>query len=126
MGIKEEEIRPIKTSLYAFNGAKVKPLRVIAFPVYVADRIMEVIFLVVDTPSAMNMIMGREWIHAVKGVVSTHHQVMRCQSSDGLYTIYIKGDQSQNQGCYSTENKERGVQKMTNHQIERFDKAKAK
>ena len=40
----------------------------------------------------MNVIMGREWIHAVKGVVSTLHQVMRCQSPDGLYMIDIKGD----------------------------------
>ena len=96
MGLKEEEIRPIKTLLHAFNGAEVKPLGVIVLPVYTTDRILEVKFLVVDTPSAMNVIMGREWIHAVKGVVSTLHQVMRCQSLDGLYTINIKGDQSQN------------------------------
>ena len=49
MGIKEEEIRPIKTSLHSFNGAEVKPLRVIALPVYVADQIVDVKFLVVDT-----------------------------------------------------------------------------
>ena len=78
MGIKEEEIRPIETSLHAFNGAEVKPLGVIALPVYMADRIVEVKFLVVDTHSAINVIMGREWIHVVKGVVSTLHQVIRC------------------------------------------------
>ena len=78
----------------------------------------------VNTHLAMNVIMGREWIHTMKGVVSTLHQVMRCQSLDGLYTIDIKRDQSQNQRCYNTENKERGVQRMINNQIERFDKAK--
>ena len=83
-------------------------------------------FLVVDTLSAMNVIMGREWIHAVKVVVSTLHQVMRCQSPDGLYMIDIKGDQSQNRRCYTMENKEGGVRKMTNHQIEKFNKAKGK
>ena len=71
MGIKEEEIRPIKTLLHIFNEVEVNPLGVIALPVYAADRIVEVKFLVVDTHSAMNVIMGREWIHAIKGVVST-------------------------------------------------------
>ena len=126
MGLKEEEIRPIKISLHAFNGAEVKPLGIVVLPVYAADRVVVVKFLVVDTPSTMNVIMGREWIHTVKGLVSTLHQVMRCQSPDGLYTIDIKGDQSQNRRCYTVENKEGGVQKMTNHQIEKFNKAKGK
>ena len=64
-------------------------------PIYAADWVIDVKFLVVDTPLAMNVIMGKEWIHAVKGVVSTLHQMIRCQSLDGLYTIDIKGDQSQ-------------------------------
>ena len=52
-------IRPIKTSLQAFNRAEVEPLGMIALPVYAADRMIEVKFLVVDTPSAMIVIMGR-------------------------------------------------------------------
>ena len=88
-------IQLVKTYLHAFNGAEVKPLRVIALPDYAVDWVLEVKFLVVDIRLAMNVIMGREWIHAVKGVESTLHQVMRCQSPNGLYTIDIKGDQSQ-------------------------------
>ena len=78
----------------------------IALPVYAADQTIEVKFLVIDTPSAMIVIMGREWIHASKGVVSTLHQVMRCHSPDGLYTIDIKGDQSQNERCYNVASRE--------------------
>ena len=126
MGIKQEEIRPIKALLLAFNGAKVKLLGMIVLPVYAVYQIVKVKFLVVNTPSAMNVIMGRGWIHTVQGVVSMLDQVMRCHSPDGLYTIEIKDDQSQNQRCYSAENKENGVQKMTNHQIEKFNRAKAK
>ena len=59
MGIEKGEIRPVKTLLHAFNGVDVKPIGVIALPVYAADRIIDVKFLVVDTPSAMNVIMGR-------------------------------------------------------------------
>ena len=60
MGIEKEEIQPVKTLLHTFDGVEVKPLRVIAFPVYEAAQIVEVKFLVVDTPSSMNVIMGRE------------------------------------------------------------------
>ena len=52
---------------------------------------------------------------------------MRCQSFDGLYTIDIKGDQSQSRRCYnieSWENEQIRVRKMTKGQIEKFDKAK--
>ena len=126
MRIKQEEIWPVKASLLAFNGAEVKPLGMIVLPMYAADRIVKIKFLVVNTPSAVNVIMGREWIHAIQGMVLMLHRVMRCQSLDGLYTIDIKGDQSQNQRCYSSENKENGVRRITNHQIEEFNRANAK
>ena len=69
MGIEKEAIRPVKTPLHAFNGAELKHLGMITLLVYAANQVIEVKFLVVDTPSAMNIIMGREWIHVVKGVV---------------------------------------------------------
>ena len=65
MRIKQEEIWPVKASLLAFNGAEVKPLGMIVLPMYAADRIVKIKFLVVNTPSAVNVIMGRGWIHAV-------------------------------------------------------------
>lgn len=109
MGIENEAIKPVKTSLHAFNGVEVKPLRLIALPMYAADRVEKVKFLVVDTFLAINMIMGREWIHTVKGIVSKMHQVMRCQSLDVLYTVDIKGDQLQNKRCYNIESQGGGV-----------------
>ena len=127
MGIDKEMIRPVKNSLHASNHIEVKPLGVIVLPIYAADCVLEVKFLVVDTPSAMIVIMGREWIYAVKGVVSTLHQVMRCQPPNGLYTIDIKGDQSQSRRCYSIESQgeeQREVRRMTKNQIEKFDRAK--
>ena len=60
MGIENEEIWPVKTSLHAFNRVEVKPLGIIALHLYVADRVIEVKFLVVDSLLAMNVIIGRE------------------------------------------------------------------
>ena len=59
----------VETFLHTFNGAEVKPLRVITLLVDATDRILKVKFLVVDTLLAMNVIMGKEWIHAVKSIV---------------------------------------------------------
>ena len=50
-----------------------KILGMVVMPMYAADRVVMVKFLVVDTLFAMNVIIGREWIHTVKGVVSTLH-----------------------------------------------------
>ena len=61
----------VEISLCAFNGAEVNPFGVVSLPVYAANRVLEVKFVAMDTPSAINVIIGRKWIHAVKGVVST-------------------------------------------------------
>ena len=68
--------------------------------VHAAERTLPVNFLVIESISVFNAIMGRGWIHAMHGVVSTLHQVMRCQSPDGRYTIDIRGDQSQARRCH--------------------------
>ena len=63
MGLKKEEIFPIKTSLHTFNGAEVKPLGIIVLPIYAADRVIMVKFLVVDTPSSNEMSIPRWSLH---------------------------------------------------------------
>ena len=69
--------------------------------VHGAERTLPVNFLVIESKSTFNAIMGRGWIHAMHGVVSTLHQVMRCQSPDERYTIDICGDQSQARRCHT-------------------------
>ena len=69
--------------------------------VHTADKTLLLNFLVIECRYAFNAIMGRGWIHAMHVVVLTLHQVMRCQSPDGKYTIDIRGDQSQARMCHS-------------------------
>ncbi|XP_062118943.1 uncharacterized protein LOC133832647 [Humulus lupulus] len=59
-------------------------------------------FLIVDSITSYNAIMGGNWTHRMQGVVSTLHQVMRCQSPNGHYTIDIKGYQRKAKKCYLT------------------------
>ena len=99
MQIPHNEIRPSTTPIMSFSGEKVYPKGAITLPVYAAERIVEVDFVLIDARTTLNGIMGRTWIHKMKGVVSTLHQVMRCQSPDGTYTIDVKGDQGQAKKC---------------------------
>ena len=85
---------PIESLLIAFDGTRVFPKGTIRLMVHAAERTLLVNFLIIEYRSAFNAIMGHGWIHAMHGVVSTLHQVMRCQSPDGKYTIDIRGDQS--------------------------------
>ena len=86
--------------MYVFDNTEEKPRGTIMLPVYAAERIVPVEFLIIDNPSPINAIIGKRWIHVVREVVSTLHQVMRCQASNGQYTIDIWGDRTQSNRCY--------------------------
>ena len=85
----------------AFDGTKVFSKGIAHLMLHAAQRTLPVNFLMIENRSAFNAIMGRGWIHAMHGVVSTLHQVMRCQSLDGRYTIDIHRDQSQAIRCHT-------------------------
>ena len=100
MCLDEQMLVPMESSLVAFDGTRVFPKGIARLIVHAAERTLPVNFLVIESISAFNAIMGRGWIYAMHGVVSTLHQVMRCQSADGRYTIDIRGDHSQAKRCH--------------------------
>ena len=77
MGINEGLISPVSTKIHAFDGSKVTPIGTITLPVYAANQTLMVTFFIKYTSMAVNVIMGQEWIHSIKGVVSTLNQVLR-------------------------------------------------
>ncbi|PON52735.1 hypothetical protein PanWU01x14_206960 [Parasponia andersonii] len=101
MGLDRSALRPTCQPLFAFDSTRVCPLGIITLDVRAAERCVNVDFIVVDCQSSFNVIMGRGWVHAIHGVASTLHQVLRCQSKDDTYTIDIKGDQASARKCFS-------------------------
>ena len=69
---------PVESPLVAFDGKRVFPKGTARLMVHAEERTLPVNFLVIECRSTFNAIMGRGWIHAMHGVVSTLHQVMRC------------------------------------------------
>ena len=91
---------PVESPLVAFDGTRVFPRGIARLMVHAAKKALPMNFLEIESRSAFNAIMGRGWIHAMHGVVSTPHQLMRCQSLNGKYMIDIRGDQSQAKKCH--------------------------
>ena len=76
--INESLIWPTHRPLPSFNNLEVKSVGTITLPIYTTERVVMITFMLVNTSSLMNVIMGRHWIHVVKGVMSTLQQVMHC------------------------------------------------
>ena len=100
MGLDEQMLALAESHLVSFDGTRVFPKGIARLMMHAAERTLLVNFLVIESRSAFNVIMGRGWIRVMHGVVSTLHLVMRCQSPDGRYTIDIRGDQSQARKCH--------------------------
>ena len=82
-------------------------------------------FFVVDTQLMVNAIMGQDWIHSIKGVVSTLHQLLRFQSLDGTYTIDIRGDPMRDHQCFNLDSG-RSVKRLSTEKLSRIENRKAK
>ncbi|KAL5577724.1 hypothetical protein UlMin_019423 [Ulmus minor] len=98
MKIDESNIHRYATVLVGFSGEQKFTVGDIALPVYASGINLNVNFAVLDNPSAYNMILGRPWIHKMRTVPSTFHQVVRFPTKWG--TKEIKGEQSISRECY--------------------------
>ncbi|XP_059633617.1 uncharacterized protein LOC132276277 [Cornus florida] len=98
--IASSSIRPTSSPLMGFDGTRVDPLGVINLSVTAAKRTLKENFVLTEIHHSYNLIMGRGWIHRMKGVPSTLHQVMRCLSPDGKEVINLWGNQVAAKECY--------------------------
>ncbi|KAL5542741.1 hypothetical protein UlMin_010451 [Ulmus minor] len=87
MKIDESNIRRCATVLVGFSGEQKFTIGDIALPVYAGGINLNVNFAMLDSPSAYNMILGRPWIHKMRAVPSTFHQVVRFPTKWGIKEI---------------------------------------
>ena len=77
MKIDKEQLRPIDIPLVGFTGDKVSPLGVVSFTIeartYPKQVRASVEFLMVDCPSAYNVIIGRLTLNKLRAITSTYH-----------------------------------------------------
>uniref|UniRef100_A0A2N9ESE9 Integrase catalytic domain-containing protein n=1 Tax=Fagus sylvatica TaxID=28930 RepID=A0A2N9ESE9_FAGSY len=104
MKIGKDQLRPIETPLVGFAGTSVYPLGVISLQIvagtYPKQATKKVDFLVVDCPSAYNVIVGRPTLNRLRAVTSTYHLLVRFPTENGIGEM--RGDQAMARECYLT------------------------
>uniref|UniRef100_A0A2N9J0B4 Uncharacterized protein n=1 Tax=Fagus sylvatica TaxID=28930 RepID=A0A2N9J0B4_FAGSY len=102
MRIGKDQLRPIETPLVGFAGTSVYPLGIISLQIiagtYPKQATKRVEFLVVDCPSAYNVIIGRPTLNRLRAVTSTYHLLVRFPTEHGIGEM--KGDQAMARECY--------------------------
>ncbi|XP_021717652.1 uncharacterized protein LOC110685433 [Chenopodium quinoa] len=98
MNIDEKNIVKKSTMLVGFSRETKKISGEITLATYGKGINLQVKFLVVDTLSSYNMILGRPWIHEMKAIPSTYHQVIKFPTRWGIQEI--SGDPREAKECY--------------------------
>ena len=85
--------------LSGFNGAETTSLGDIVLPVQAGPITLNVVqFSVVQDLSLFSVILGRTWLHYMKVIPSTYHQMVSFLTEDGQIDLY--GSQLAARQCY--------------------------
>ena len=111
MGIGRERLEPVNTHLRGFSGEKVLPLGSIQLVLTLGDPPCQatttVRFLIVDAPSAYNVLLGRSSLNAIKAIPSAYHMVIKFPTTNEVGMV--RGDQRVARECYSASMKKKAV-----------------
>ena len=88
MGIGREKLEPVNTHLRGFSGEKVLPLGSIQLVLTLGEPPCQATttarFLIVDAPSAYNMLLGRPSLNAIKAIPLAYHMVIKFRTVNGV------------------------------------------
>lgn len=94
MGLTSDILKSLATPLYNFVREKVIHERSIKLPISTRQtkyqKALMVRFLVMDTPSIYNIILGRRTLNAFISIVSTYHLLMKSFATEGIGEV--RGD----------------------------------
>ncbi|KAL2235737.1 UNVERIFIED_CONTAM: hypothetical protein Sindi_1305900 [Sesamum indicum] len=103
MGLENACLELVKTPLVGFGGSEVASLGMIELPVSMGKepkrKTLMVKFLVVDTPLAYNVILGRPGLNVFEAVISTYHMKMKFPTENGVGELAC--DQREARKCYN-------------------------
>ncbi|XP_070041266.1 uncharacterized protein [Nicotiana tomentosiformis] len=84
----QDQIMPAARVLNGFNMASETSKGEITLPVNVAGTIQETKFHVTEGDMRYNALLVKTWIHNMRAVPSTFHQVLKFPTSEGVKTVY--------------------------------------
>ena len=83
MGFMPSSLENPGRILSRFNGASTTSLGDIVLPIQAGPITLNVQLSVVEDLSPFNAILGRTWLHSMKAIPSTHHQMVNFITHDG-------------------------------------------
>ena len=123
MGIGREKLEPVNTHLRGFSEEKVLPLGLIQLVLTLGESPCQATtiarFLIVDAPSAYNMLLGRPSLNAIKAIPSAYHMIIKFPTIHGIGMV--RGDQRVARECYTASMKQRAVDNVSVDELDMCD-----
>ena len=103
MGIGREKLEPVNAYLRGFSGERMLPLGSIQLVLTLGDPPCQVTktvrYLIVEAPSAYNMLLGRPSLNGIRAIPSAYHMVIKFPTANGVGMV--RGNQGVDRECYS-------------------------
>ncbi|KAJ3689619.1 hypothetical protein LUZ61_018783 [Rhynchospora tenuis] len=100
--LQNHPLKPMATPLTGFTGDQLMPMGIIDLPVTFGDSSKDVVsrvsFIVVNTPSPYNIILGRKALNDIGAIASTPHLKVKFPTRNGVATL--RGEQQVARVCY--------------------------
>ena len=123
MGIGREKMEPVNTHLRGFSREKVLPLGSIQLVLTLGEPPCQATttarFLIIDAPSAYNMLLGRPSLNAIKAIPSAYHMIIKFPTIHGVEMV--RGDQRVARECYIASMKQRAVDNVNVDELDMRD-----
>lgn len=93
LGFLETDFEECKQKIRAYDNSARNIVGKIEMPVRFGPCIMDIPFVVLDIPASFTLLLGRPWLHDIKGVASTLHQKVRFELDGKIITILGDGSE---------------------------------
>jgi hypothetical protein len=90
LGLKEADLDDFSSAVFGFSGESTTPLGKTTLLVLAGPINLQTKFIVIHGSSPYNAIMGRDWLHRKRAILSTLHQKLRFPTKDGI--MEVNGD----------------------------------
>ena len=123
MGIGREKLKPVNACLHGFSEERVLPLGTIQLVLTLGDPPCQatttVRFLIVEAPSAYNMLLGRHSLNAIRVVPPAYHMVIKFPTANGVGMS--RGNQRIASECYSASMKQSTINNIYMDELDMRD-----
>ena len=123
MDIGREKLDLVNTHLRGFSREKVLPLGLIQLVLTLGEPPFQATttarFLIVDAPSAYNMLLGRPSLNAIKAIPSAYHMMIKFPSVNGVGKV--RGDRRVARECYTASMKQKAVDNVNVDELDMRD-----